>query len=46
MALASGVRMTERYAHLAPANARDAVEKLMGVPKPVPSAAEEEVATV
>jgi len=33
----STVRMTERYAHLAPANARAAVEKLEGVPKSVPS---------
>ncbi len=41
----STVRMTERYAHLAPANARDAVEKLMGVPNPVPSATEEEFAS-
>jgi integrase len=41
----STVRMTERYAHLAPANAREAVEKLMGVPNPVPSAAEEVLAT-
>lgn len=41
----STVRMTERYAHLAPANARDAVEKLVAGPKPIPSATEEEVAT-
>jgi integrase len=29
----STVRMTERYAHLAPANSRAAVEKLSDIPK-------------
>ena len=41
----STVRMTERYAHLAPANARAAVDLLKGVPNPVPSALKEEVAS-
>ena len=39
----STVRMTERYAHLAPANARAAVEKLEGVPKPVLTLAVQDV---
>jgi integrase len=34
----STVRMTERYAHVAPANAEAAVQMLDGVPKPVPTA--------
>jgi len=34
----STLRMSERYSHLAPANAIAAVEKLEGVPKPVPTA--------
>ena len=34
----STVRMTERYAHVAPANAQDAVAKLDGVPKVYPLA--------
>ncbi|HYL87590.1 MAG TPA: site-specific integrase [Burkholderiales bacterium] len=38
----STVRMTERYAHLAPANARAAVEKIAAGPKRIPSAAEEQ----
>ena len=38
----STVRMTERYAHLAPANSRAAVEKLADIPKRIPSAAEQE----
>ena len=41
----STLRMSERYSHLAPANARDAVAMLEGVPKPVPSALIGEVAT-
>lgn len=41
----STVRMTERYAHLAPANARAAVEMLERVPKPAQLAAGEEPAT-
>ena len=41
----STVRMTERYAHLAPANAREAVEKLGGIPIRIPTAASEESAT-
>ena len=41
----STLRMSERYSHLAPANARDAVALLQGVPKPVPSASAGEVAT-
>lgn len=40
----STVRMSERYSHLAPANARDAVALLQGVPNPVPSAEGAEVA--
>ena len=39
----STVRMTERYAHLAPANARAAVEKLEGVPKPALTLAAQDV---
>jgi integrase len=39
----STVRMSERYSHLAPANARDAVALLQGVPNPVPSAEGAEV---
>jgi integrase len=43
----STVRMTERYAHLAPANASAAVLKLEGVPSSVPSGVNlNEVATV
>ena len=38
----STVRMTERYAHLAPANSRAAVEKLTDIPKRIPSATQEE----
>ena len=34
----STLRMSERYSHRAPANAIAAVEKLEGVPKPVPTA--------
>ena len=41
----STVRMTERYAHLAPANSRAAVEKLVGVPNLIPSASAEEIVT-
>lgn len=41
----STLRMSERYSHLAPANARDAVALLEGVPNPVPSASASEVAT-
>lgn len=41
----STLRMSERYSHLAPANARDAVAMLEGVPKPVPSAVAAEIAT-
>ena len=40
----STVRMTERYAHLAPANARDAVQRLEGVLSRVPSPAATEAA--
>ena len=40
----STMRMSERYSHLAPANARDAVALLQGVPNPVPSASVEESA--
>ncbi len=42
----STVRMTERYAHLAPANSRAAVEKLVGIPKNIPSAAQDETGEV
>ena len=42
----STMRMTERYTHLAPANARAAVEKLEGIPKPIPTAPAEEVAAM
>lgn len=42
----STLRMTERYTHVAPANARAAVEKLEGVPKQVPTQPAEEVAAL
>jgi integrase len=38
----STVRMTERYAHLAPANAREAVEKLGGLSQSCPTTLTEE----
>ena len=41
----STLRMSERYSHLAPANARDAVAMLEWVPKPVPTAVAAEIAT-
>lgn len=41
----STLRMSERYSHLAPANARDAVALLEGVPKAAQSAAEGAAAT-
>jgi integrase len=42
----STVRMTERYAHLAPANSRAAVEKPVGIPKNIPSATQDETGEV
>jgi len=41
----STLRMSERYSHLAPANARTAVETLVGVPKTVPTTPAAEVAS-
>jgi len=46
VALAAETGMSEGYSHLAPANTIAAVEKLEGVPKPVPSAPAKEVALV
>jgi integrase len=42
----STLRMTKRYAHIAPATARAAVEKLEAVPRQVPTQATEEVAAL
>ena len=41
----STLRMSERYSHLAPANARDAVALLQGVPKNIPTASADEIAS-